>query len=296
MRNKIHSQEFITKWKLFLKDIYRYKVYMDYIVVPSLIGKGTLSYMPLLNYTDRLSDNINDLLELGKDTNYQIRVLNPSYTDFKDNDTVNMRVDISSGDLDFISKNIFNSRKCRNQIKKAEKNAVLSVCNNSDESIQKFYNLYKKNMSQHGTPAFSIEFFYVLNKHIECDFIVTYYNEIPVSSVVVVYDTDISLAMWAGIDSNYLKFSPNHSMYWKVIEIAVSKNKKIFDFGRSGYASATYKFKYQWGAVPIKIDIIKNKSDDIYEKYSFASRIWKKTPLKITEFIGPKLCKYLVDL
>ena len=73
-------------------------------------------------------------------------------------------------------------------------------------------------------------------------------------------------------------------------------NKKIFDFGRSNYGGTTYKFKSQFGAVPIKIDIIKNKYENIYTKYSYATNIWKKLPKKVVDYIGPILCKYLVDL
>ena len=195
-----------------------------------------------------------------------------------------------------LSKNIITSRKCRNQIKKAQKSGLITINCNSAKSISEFYKLYADNMFRHGTPAFGMEFFEVLSDSIECDFIITYLDETPVSSVVVVYDENIALAMWAGINSNYLKYSPNHSMYWKAIELAINKDKEIFDFGRSGYGSPIYKFKLQWGAMPIKIDILENSQSDIYKKYSHASTIWKRLPRKIVDFIGPKLCRYLKDL
>jgi hypothetical protein len=292
----VHTKDFIEKWKKMLSDIYGYESYMDYLVVSSLLMQKTLSYVPLLDYTDRLSGDIDDLLEISKDNNYQIKILNPNYKNFKDNDTVNMRADVSSKDLNFISKHIFNSGKCRNQIKKAEKSGLISQYGNSVNIINDFYYLYKKNMLQHGVPIFSGLFFEKLNEHIDCDFIVTYYKDIPISSLVVSYDTHISSSLWAGIDRNYLKYCPNHSLYWKAIELAIQRNKKVFDFGRSPYGGATYKFKLQWGAKPIKVDTITNNQENIYKKYYLASAIWKKMPNKITNYIGPKLCKYLVDL
>jgi hypothetical protein len=291
-----HSVEFIDKWRNLLIDIYSYQKYMEYMVVPSIFFKKTLSYLPLLNYSDRLSNDIDDLLELGKDNNYQIRALNPDYSEFIDGDTVNMRVDISSFDLDYISKEIFSSRKCGNQIRKAEKNGLVSISGISDELINDFYMLYKQNMLKHGTPMLGMSLFEKIARHVECDFVVTYSGAIPVSSVLVVYDKDIVLALWAGVDSKYMKLCPNHSMYWKVIELGVNKKKLIFDFGRSGYNSATYLFKQQWGAKPIKIDIIKPYEDDVYEKYTLASRLWKLLPTFASSLLGPKLCKFLDDL
>jgi len=73
-------------------------------------------------------------------------------------------------------------------------------------------------------------------------------------------------------------------------------NKKIFDFGRSPYSKGTYNYKAQFGAKPVKIDIVTSQKSDIYLKYSLASNIWKKLPRKVVDYLGPKLCKYLVDL
>jgi len=292
----VHTKEFLTKWRQFLQDIYNYRFYEEYVIIPTLFGKDLYSYMPLLNYTDIFSGNESDLLESSEGKLYQIRMLNTEYKSFTANDTVDMRVDISSSNLDFIFNNVFTSRKCRNQIRKAEKSGVISKSSNDKKFINDFYTLYKKNMLNHGTPMFGIDFFYKLNQHIECDFIVTYMDKTPMSSVVIIYDDKLSLAMWSGIDSNYLGYCPNHSMYWKAIELAIHKEKIIFDFGRSAYDSYTYRFKKQWGAKPIKIDIIKPNMDNIYKKYKFASTLWKKLPVGVSEYFGPKLCKYLGDL
>ncbi len=292
----VHSKEFIEKWKNILVSLYGYEVFMDFVIVPSLFRGYTLSYLPLLNYTDRLATEIDDLLELGKDNKYQIRVLNPQYSNFKNGDTVDMRVDVSSRDLEYISKNIFSSRKCRNQIKKSQKSGLQTLSGNDLKLIDDFYELYKMNMHYHGTPIFDKKLFMLISENMQCDFVVTYKDDVAVSSVVILYDNDIALAMWAGIDHAYMEFCPNHNMYWVAVELAIKREKKIFDFGRSGYGGTTYGFKAQWGAVPIKIDIIKPNAENIYSKYETAANVWKKLPTKMTEYIGPKLCKYLEDL
>ncbi len=131
-----HSKEFINKWKNVLKELYNYEKYMDFVVVPSIFGKKTLTYLPLLNYSDRLSDNIDDLLELAKDNNYQIRTLNPNYKDFKENDTVTMRLNLNA-DIDMIFNNSIKS-KCRNQIRKAQKSDISIKIGNEINLINDF--------------------------------------------------------------------------------------------------------------------------------------------------------------
>lgn len=292
-----HSSKFVEKWKLFLQEVYGYENYMDYMIVPSITGKKTLSYLPLLNYTDRLSSEVDDLLELGRDNSYQIRVLNPEYQDFQVKDTVNMRIDISSGEADYVFNNVFDSRKCRNQIKKSQKSGLSTLRGSSEKFIYDFYELYKSNMHYHGTPALKKCIIKTVLRNIESSIFVTYSNTNAVSAFVLVEDDEIALALWAGIDHEYLPLCPNHNMYWEALKYSIERGKKVFDFGRSPYGGATYHFKKQWGAEPIKIDILRDRiDDDIYEKYNIVSKVWKKLPPTIVNVIGPKLCKYLEDL
>ena len=101
----VHSSSFVQKWRLILVELYGYESYMEYLIVPSIIGKKNLSYLPLLSYTDKEVSDIDNLVELGKESDYLIRAINETYIDFKDGDTVTMRLDLSSGSYDFIYKN-----------------------------------------------------------------------------------------------------------------------------------------------------------------------------------------------
>ena len=293
--NTVHTIDFIRKWKNILIDLYGYDEYMDFFVVKSLSGIKTLSYIPFLNYTDRLNNNILDLLELSKDNKYQIRVLNNNYKDFKDYDTVTMRLDISSGDYDKIFKNLIVS-KCRNQIRKAEKSSLIFKIGNG-ELLSDFYKLFFDTMHKYGTPVFPKRLFELILNNIESKICVVYFDDKPISALILLKDNDISIVPWAASDSNYNKYCPNHLIYAEAIKYSIENKSKIFDFGRSGYnTSKTYNFKKQWGAVPVKIDIISSEVINVYSKYTLASKIWEKLPKSIIEFMGPKLCKYLVDL
>jgi lipid II:glycine glycyltransferase (peptidoglycan interpeptide bridge formation enzyme) len=268
---------------------------MDFLVVKSITGSKTLSYLPLLNYTDKSSDNLEDLFELSKDNNFQIRALNFQYKDFKENDTITMRLDISSFDQDYVFMKLIKS-KCRNQIRKSKK-SDLELKIGGDELIDDFYTLFNDTMHKYGTPTFSKKLFYLIIQKLDSKIFIVYKDNTPISALLLICDNDISIVLWAASNNEFSKFCPNHLMYYEAINYSINEKKKVFDFGKSGYLIAnTYKFKEQWGAKPVKIDILSSNTDDIYSKYNFASKVWRKLPLGITNILGPKLCKYLVDL
>jgi len=295
LHNTVHTKKFVNNWKKIVARFYNYEEYMDYLIIPSLSKKNTLSYLPLLNYTDRLSNDTLDLLELSKNNQYQIRVLNSEYTDFKDYDTVTMRLDISCYDSDKVFNEIIQS-KCRNQIRKSKK-SNLEIKFGNVELLNDFYMLFFNTMHKYGTPVLSQKLFESILLNMDSSLIIVYKDNIPIAGLLLMIDNDIAIVPWAASDSKYNKHCPNHLAYFSAIEYAIGNKCKIFDFGRSGYnTSPTFSFKKQWGSQPVKIDIISSEKNDIYSKYEFASKIWIKLPRSIVNFIGPRLCKYLVDL
>jgi hypothetical protein len=293
------SKRFVDKFKVALLKLYKYDKYMDFVVVPSISGQKALAYLPLLNYTDRGHDEVDDLLELAKDNNYQIRTLNFSYDDFKEHDTVTMRVDIDEKSSEQVFTGSVKSR-CRNKIRNANKKFDYDLkYGNSAKDIEAFYEVFSETMYKHGTPVFSKQLFYLLAEEFadEIIFFNLYDNSEIVATMCILLDEHIAWYPWGGVKSDYANKLAGYKIYWEVLAYICDKtDKKIFDFGRSSFGGSTYRFKSQFGAEPVKIDILTSQQDDIYEKYSFAAQIWKKLPKGFVDFLGPKLCKYLVDL
>jgi len=291
----LHTEKFLENWKKILFKLYEYEEYMDFVVVPSLTKVKTLSYIPLLNYSNRESSDVLDLLELAKDNNYQIRTLNSNYKNFQESDTVTMRLDISSRDEDYVFSKIIKS-KCRNQIRKSIKNN-LHIKVGEEDLLDDFYALFKKTMHRYGTPVFSKDLFSLILKNVKAKLFIVYKDNKAISSLILICDEKLSIVPWAASDYEFVKYCPNHLMYHEAIKYSISQECDVFDFGRSGYlTSSTYKFKEQWGAKPVKIDLISSQEQNIYSKYSMASKVWKKLPSNVCSYIGPKLCKFLVDL
>ncbi len=294
----LFSKEFTLKFKNVLKEMYGYEEYMDFLIVPSIFGGKMLSYIPLLGYSDRDSNLIEDLKELAKESEYQIRVLNFEYSDFQNGDSVTMRMCFNNCSSEEMLANM--KSKYRKIIKNSiRKNNFSFKIGNEEKFIEDFYQIFTNIMYKHGTPSLDKKLFYILKEIYKDDvvFYNVYDNDNIIASYCVLMDKDISYGSWGGLDEKYRDRLVGHFAYWNIIkDICDNRNKKIFDFGRSPYGSGGYTFKHRFGAYPVKVDILKKQNDDIYSKYSFASSVWKKLPKNFVDFIGPKLCKYLVDL
>ena len=289
----VYSKEFIQKFKKVLLNYYRYETYMDFIIIPFL-WKKTLMYIPLLSYSDRKNDEVDDLLELAKETDYQIRTLNFEYSNFKKDDMVTMR--INTEDID----ELFNSfsSKTRYHINKIKKQNFTHKKGNSDEFIEHFYKLYSETMLRLGTPALEKNFFYSLRDEFQDK--INFHNFYDGYKVIAgscnLIDKEIGIFEWLGMDDEYKKKDLGYLIFSVLIETNAKKGLKILDFGRSGYGGGTYHFKKHFKMYPVKIDIYKPVEEDIYEKYKLASKIWQKLPKKFVDNFGCKLSKYLKDL
>jgi hypothetical protein len=289
------SFEFIEKWKFVLKRLYGYEFHEEFAIVPSLFGKKTYSYLPLLNFTDRTSQKISDLFDKVKDKDYQIRVLNPGYKNFVEHDTVTMRIDLQKKDVEELFQTSVSKRNKRYIRGKISEKIVVKK-GNSPELIHDFYEIFVDVMHRHGTPVFSRKLFEIISENLEATFYVLYEEASPKAAAVILDDRQLSWVPWSGTHSRYLDDRLSLFLYWETIKDAFHKKKLIYDFGRSPYGSGTFIFKKRWGSVPVKIEIVQPKTGDIYKKYSYISRIWKKIPSGLARWIGPKVCKYLSDL
>jgi FemAB-related protein (PEP-CTERM system-associated) len=90
-------------------------------------------------------------------------------------------------------------------------------------------------------------------------------------------------------------------MYYQVMCHAREKSCRWFDFGRSKNDSGPYKYKKNWGMEPkslyyyyhlVNAKELPNLSPN-NPKYKFFIQMWQKLPLKVSQFIGPFLSKYL---
>lgn len=192
--------------------------------------------------------------------------------------------------------------KVRNQIRKAQKNnLIFKVSTTSTLGLSDFYKVFSQNMRDLGTPVHSIKFF---SKIIETfpessNFAHVIYDGQVIASSLFIKFKDYLEVPFASSIKKFRSLCPNNLLYWEIIKMACQKGSKQFVFGRSSWNSGTFNFKKQWGAVPHQLhyQYYLDKIDEIpglnpnNEKYQLAIALWKKLPVPLTRFFGPRIMR-----
>ncbi len=192
--------------------------------------------------------------------------------------------------------------KLRAQIRKPTKEGAY-VESGGIGLLDDFYRVFAENMRDLGTPVYPKKFF----KEILLEFphqaflMAVSYRGNPVAAAFLLGYRDRLEIPWASSLRKYNSLGVNMLLYWEVLQKAIEKGYKVFDFGRSTIDAGTYRFKKQWGAQPRQLywhycvnencampNITPNNP-----KYKLAISIWQRLPLPVANFLGPRIVKYL---
>ena len=197
--------------------------------------------------------------------------------------------------------------KLRSQIKKAERNGLTFELGNSPELVTSFYQVIAKNMKLLGSPVHSKKWYqeicanYADNAVIS---LVKYKNEVAGAGLILI-NSDRASIPWASTVREFNPLAPNMLLYWSLLSRSTDLGCRLFDFGRSSYGEGTYRFKHQWGAVPVPLEwkylsIDGKKQFEIQQETSSKSKsrllvesIWRKLPLPFTIALGSNIRKYI---
>jgi len=196
------------------------------------------------------------------------------------------------------------SPKVRNQIRKAEKNGLVTE-SGGIELVEDFYRVYSHNMRDLGSPSHSFKFFRTLLEALgkRASIYCTRHEGVAVG-VGLVLDNRPSLDIpWASSLLAYNRLCVNHAMYWQILSDACEADYERFHFGRSDVGSGQHKFKKQWGAEEQSLSWLqytprlKSGCQDpptaLKEKFGLAQKIWSKLPLPVTQRLGPMIIRHV---
>jgi hypothetical protein len=96
-------------------------------------------------------------------------------------------------------------------------------------------------------------------------------------------------------------------LYWALLSHVCERGCTSFDYGRSTLGEGTYRFKKQWGAKPYELVWSKWQVEERVESEPersghqsgvsrlrpIAEEIWRRLPLAVANWIGPKLRRYI---
>ena len=192
-------------------------------------------------------------------------------------------------------------RKQRAMVRKGIKNGLTS---HIDSTVERFFALYANNVHRHGTPALPKAYFRALRRVFgpDCEVLtVCAPDGQPLSSVLSFYFRDEVLPYYAGDDEAARHLAANDFKYWELMRLACARGLKVFDYGRSKQGTGSYAFKKNWGCEPTPLhyeyrlyqrqSVPQNNPSNA--KYRLLIAAWRRMPLGVANWLGPKIVRNL---
>jgi len=275
------------------------------VQINSLLFGRTMTSLPFVNYGGVLatsSDAAQALLSAAADEaragrcrHVELRHFDRQFPDLPCRQhKVTMRLALQDGMWEHLD------RKVRNQVRKAEK-SQLTVEHGGVELVADFYSVFARNMRDLGTPVYARRLFEEVLRAFpdRARLVVVRLHRQPVAAGLS-YRTGTTVEVpWASSVRDFNHLCPNHLLYWHAIETAIADGCATFDFGRSTPGEGTFKFKEQWGAVPVPLHWEYRLLHDgglpdqspTNPKFRVMIETWKRCPLWLTNIVGPHIVR-----
>ena len=193
-------------------------------------------------------------------------------------------------------------RRVRQHINKTIR-AKLEVVMGPDY-LESFYPAYSRAMQHMGTPTLGPAFFRNALRQFPAHFtiIMVRHNGQVLGGTFAAFFRDTIYTTWAGMLPQFYKLYSTHSLYWETLKYGCENGFQWVDLGRSKVDSGTCVFKTRFGAEPRPLyqqcylngisqppAVGGTREDDA--KYRLFVRVWRRLPLSMVEFLGPRLRK-----
>ena len=171
------------------------------------------------------------------------------------------------------------------------------------EALDDFYRIFAINMRELGTPAYGKNFFREIFAMFPQDTAICLVRlqGRPVAASFLMGHRGTIEAGWSASRYEYLALKPNVFLYWSIFCLAGERGYRMFDFGRSSVGSGTHRFKMQWGSLEVPMfwaywlpeGTAMPELNPQNRRYRLAIGMWKRSPLILTNFLGPKIARCL---
>ena len=275
------------------------------VQINSLLFGRTMTSLPFVNYGGVLASSAGAAQALlsaaagearaGRCRHVELRHVDRQFPDLPcKQHKVTMRLALEAGLWEHID------RKVRNQVRKAEK-SQLTVERGGAELVADFYTVFARNMRDLGTPVYARRLFENVLRAFpdRARLIVVRLHGQPIAAGLT-YRTGTTVEVpWASSVRDFNNLCPNHLLYWHAIETAIADGCTTFDFGRSTPGEGTFKFKEQWGAVPVPLHWeyrllheggLPDQSPK-NPKFQMMIGMWQRCPLWLANALGPHIVR-----
>ncbi len=189
----------------------------------------------------------------------------------------------------------------RNKVRKAEKNGVR--IETGVQLLDEFYYVFSMNQRDHGTPVLPRRWFAAVREAFGDDarFYVSRHGGRPIGAKLVIDFRDTCHFIWSASTRKGNQYAPVPAMNWAALRDALARGMKRVDFGRSTKDTGSQQFKKYWG---VEIEplywqyhlLTRTEMPGLNPnnpKFALAIRVWRRLPLFLTHWIGPRLARDL---
>ena len=172
-----------------------------------------------------------------------------------------------------------------------------------DGSIDEFYRVYAESVRNLGTPVLSRKFFARLRQTFgeSWEITVVTHEGQPVATAMSFYFRDQVHPYYAGSVIRARGLGANDFLYWALMQRAMERGARVFDFGRSKQGTGSYDFKKHWGFEPTPLPYAYHlvraaempNISPTNRKYSLFIKAWQRLPLSVSQVVGPWLARDL---
>lgn len=190
--------------------------------------------------------------------------------------------------------------KLRSQIRRPMKEGLEARF--GSDLLEPFYDVFSRTMRDLGTPVLPKRFFRAIAEHFPSQvvFSVVMRDETPMAAGCGFAWHDEFEITWAGALREFSKVAPNMLLYWSLMEEAIRRGARTFNFGRCSADSSTHRFKQQWGTQDHPLPwgqwsrrgVAKTPGPED-AKFRAGPAIWRHLPLGVTRAIGPLISRSL---
>ena len=270
----------------------RFLVSLPYVNLAGVVAENTEAMAALIDRAVELADELDvQYLELRHETLLKHPSLN-HYSTTK----VNMRLKLPET-VEKLWKQF--PAKARNQVRKGEKQQF-TVHWGGEPLLADFYDVFSRNMRDLGTPVFGRRLFEaILSEFPEtAELCVVRAESRPVAGALLVHGQGTTEVPSASSLRAFGSLNANDWMYWQLMQRAVARGQRTFDFGRTTMDSSTYVFKKKWGSKPVpafwQYYVRKGSTTEMRiesGRYDRMIRLWQRLPLWLTLRLGPLIVR-----
>ena len=193
--------------------------------------------------------------------------------------------------------------KLRNQIRKAQRAGF--TIHWGAEHVGAFCRVMLESMRDLGTPMRAESWFrrtlQVLGPRAAL-LVIALAGE-PVGGMFLAVHRGCAMDLWASSLRRHFSHCPNQMLYWEAIQEAIRRGLHTFDFGRSQWDTGTFRFKAQWGALPVPLfyqyvgaSVRVPSFAAQRNRLDLAVKLWKRLPLPIARILGDPIRRRFPEL